>query len=168
MGIDKKQRHEIRRKLRGASQQADTVKWYFVTEKDSFASEFECFLDMMAQNPHKKEFLEGKMRDQMRASAEWAFDQGIMALSFLTIDDKKASAYLCFDYKERIYVYNSGYDINFASYSPGWVHLSYLIQDAIENNKRYFDFMRGDETYKYRFGAADGFVMKAVLSKNSA
>ena len=167
MGIDKKQRHEIRRKLRGASQQADSIKWYFVTEKDSYASEFECFLDMMAQHPHKKEFLEGKMRDQMRAFAGWAFDQGLLALSFLTIDYKKASAYLCFDYKERIYVYNSGYDINFASYSPGWVHLAYLIQDAIKNSKKYFDFMRGDETYKYRFGAADGFVMKAILSKNS-
>jgi CelD/BcsL family acetyltransferase involved in cellulose biosynthesis len=167
MGIDKKQRHEIRRKLRGASQQADIINWYFVTEKEKLTSEFEDFLDMMAQNPCKKEFLEGEMRSQLRAFAQWAFDQDMLELSFLTINGQKASAYLCFDYEGRIYVYNSGYDINFASYSPGWVHLSYLIRDAIEKQKTHFDFMRGDETYKYRFGAVDGFVMKAILTRET-
>jgi len=168
MGIDKKQRHEIRRKLRGANQQAEIINWHFVTEKEKLSGEFEEFLDLMAQNPNKKEFLEGDMRSQMRAVAQWAFDQGVLALSFLIIDGKKASAYLCFDYKDRIYVYNSGYDISFASYSPGWVHLSYLIQDAIEKQKTHFDFMRGHETYKYRFGAEEGFVKKALLSRETA
>jgi hypothetical protein len=28
---------------------------------------------------------------------------------------------------------------------------------------REFDFMRGDEEYKYRFGAVDRFVMRATL-----
>ena len=168
MGIDKKQRHEIRRKLRGASQQAEMIQWYFVSEKEKLAGEFEDFLDMMAQNPQKKEFLSEEMRSQMRAIAKWAFEKNMLALSFLTINGQKASAYFCFDYQNRIYVYNSGYDINFAGYSPGWVHLSYLIRDAIEKQKTHFDFMRGDETYKYRFGAEDGFVMKAILTRKTA
>lgn len=168
MSVDKKQRHEIRRKLRSANQESDTLKWYYVSDPEKLHDEFEAFLDMMAQNPNKKEFLEGSMRNQMHAIVKWAFERDMLQLSFLTIDGQKASSYLCFDYKDRIYVYNSGYDIHFASYSPGWVHLGYLIQNAIENRKKDFDFLRGNETYKYRFGAEDSLVMKAILTKKES
>jgi CelD/BcsL family acetyltransferase involved in cellulose biosynthesis len=83
----------------------------------------------------------------------------------MTINNQKAAAYLCFDYNGHILVYNSGFDYQFSSYSPGWVLLGHLIQHAIQTGSRYFDFMRGDEDYKYRFGAADGFVTRALLKK---
>ena len=96
----------------------------------------------------------------MSGIIHWAFNEGILQLSFLTINDEKAAGYLCFDYMDRIWVYNSGFRPDYQFYSPGWVLLSYLIQHAINTGKSHFDFMRGDETYKYRFGADDGFVMK--------
>jgi CelD/BcsL family acetyltransferase involved in cellulose biosynthesis len=33
-----------------------------------------------------------------------------------------------------------------------------------ENKHDAFDFMRGDEDYKYRFGAIDRFVMRLILT----
>ena len=38
--------------------------------------------------------------------------------------------------------------------SPGVVLVSMLIERAIEAEKRVFDFLKGDETYKFRLGAA--------------
>ena len=105
------------------------------------------------------------MRLQMRDIIQWSFETGILQLSFLTVDGKKAAAYLCFDYLDRIWVYNSGFDPAYREFSPGWVMLSYLIQNAIENGKKVFDFMRGDEAYKYRFGAEDSFVLKVKISR---
>ncbi|HUV16105.1 MAG TPA: GNAT family N-acetyltransferase [Pelolinea sp.] len=164
-GIDKKQRHEIRRKLRRAEEYTDTVIWYIVSDATTLNGEIDAFFRLMEMDEEKKAFLTPKMRDQMRSILNWAFEKGFLQLSFLQIDGEKAAGYLCFDYQSHILVYNSGFDYSFSDYSPGWVLLSYLIQYAIETGKTHFDFMRGDETYKYRFGAEDGFVMKAVLSR---
>jgi CelD/BcsL family acetyltransferase involved in cellulose biosynthesis len=163
-GIDKKQRHEIRRKLRKADESAE-VKWYFVNDPLTLDAEINAFFDLMVLDEAKKKFLTSQMRDQMRAIILWAFEAGLFQLSFLTIEGVKAASYLCFDYNENILVYNSGFDFRFSQYSPGWVLLGYLIQDAIQNRKKCFDFMRGGEDYKYRFGAANSFVMRVELLK---
>ena len=163
-GIDKKQRHEIRRKLRRAEESAE-VKWYFAEDAATLDAEIEAFFDLMAVDEDKKRFLTDPMRGQMRAIIHWAFDAGYLQLSFLTIEGVKGAGYLCFDYNGHILVYNSGFDFRFSQYSPGWVLLGFLIQHAIENSKKYFDFMRGDEDYKYRFGGADGFVRRIELEK---
>ena len=163
-GIDKKQRHEIRRKMRRAAENTE-VAWYFVTDAHALDAEIEAFFNLMALDEAKQRFLTGAMRSQLHAIIHWAFDAGYLQLSFMTINNQKAAAYLCFDYNGHILVYNSGFDYQFSSYSPGWVLLGHLIQHAIQTGSRYFDFMRGDEDYKYRFGAADGFVTRALLKK---
>jgi CelD/BcsL family acetyltransferase involved in cellulose biosynthesis len=164
-GIDKKQRHEIRRKLRKADESAE-VKWYFANDASTLDSEINAFFDLMVLDENKKKFLTSQMRDQMRAIVHWAFEAGFLQLSFLTIEGVKAASYLCFDYNGNILVYNSGFDSRFSQYSPGWVLLGYLIQDAIQNKKKCFDFMRGGEDYKYRFGAENSFVMRVELYKS--
>jgi len=163
-GIDKKQRHEIRRKLRRADESAE-VKWYFANDPETLDAEINAFIDLMTLDEDKNRFLTSRMRNQMRAIIHWAFEAGYLQLSFLTIESFKAAGYLCFDYNGHILVYNSGFDYRFSQYSPGWVLLGYLIQNAIESRKKSFDFMRGDEDYKYRFGAADGFVTRVELKK---
>ena len=81
------------------------------------------------------------------------------------IDGKKAAAVLCFDYGNRLWAYNSGFDASMNEYSPGWVLLSYILRWANENRYEAFDFMRGNEKYKYRFGAVDRFVMRQTISR---
>jgi CelD/BcsL family acetyltransferase involved in cellulose biosynthesis len=41
-----------------------------------------------------------------------------------------------------------------------------VIQWACENGRPEFDFMRGDEEYKYRLGGVDRFVMRARVIKS--
>ena len=160
MGIDKKQRHEIRRKMRRAESTEDDVSWYISDDKAALDHDITAFLRLMGNDEEKKRFLTNEMRGQMDAIIHWAAGAGYLQLSFLTINSEKAAGYLCFDYEGKIWVYNSGFSPGFQYYSPGWVLLSYLIQNAIGNGKTHFDFMRGNETYKYRFGAVDSFVMR--------
>jgi CelD/BcsL family acetyltransferase involved in cellulose biosynthesis len=47
------------------------------------------------------------------------------------------------------------------------VLLGYLIQHAIDQGCEAFDFMRGDEDYKYRFGALDRRVVRLTIRKLS-
>ncbi len=164
-GIDKKQRHEIRRKMRRADEDPQEIRWYIVEEQEKLDEEIDAFFDLMVLDDEKKTFLTDTMREQMRSIIRWAFNEKILQLSFMTIAGNKAAAYLCFDFQDRIWVYNSGFDPQYREFSPGWVMLGYLIQHAIETGKKFFDFMRGDEDYKYRFGAADSHVLKIEINK---
>ena len=160
MNIDKKQRHEIRRKMRRAEGSEQHVRWYIVEDKSTLDAEIDDFLALMANDHHKEEFLTEVMRTQMRTSVQAAFEAGWLQLAFMEVDGRKAAGYLNFDYGNRIWVYNSGLDIEFGDLSPGWVLLGYLLQWANEHGRSEFDFMRGDEDYKYKFGAVKREVMR--------
>jgi CelD/BcsL family acetyltransferase involved in cellulose biosynthesis len=106
------------------------------------------------------------MRSQMHMAVRAAQREGWLQLSFLEVDGVKAAGYLNFDYADHIWVYNSGIDFQFGDLSPGWVLLGYLLQWAIEHKRRAFDFMRGNESYKYRFGGVDRFIMRARVIRD--
>ena len=54
---------------------------------------------------------------------------------------------------------------DFKDVSPGWVIMAYDIQWCCNNGRNEFDFMRGDEEYKYRMGGVNRFVMRARAVK---
>jgi CelD/BcsL family acetyltransferase involved in cellulose biosynthesis len=165
-GIDKKQRHEIRRKMRRVEEAGTAVRWYIVEDRSTLEAETNAFISLMENDEDKLKFLTEKMREHIHSTVRCAFDAGCLQLSFLEVNGEKAAGYLSFDYQGRMWIYNSGLDWKFSEYSPGWVMLGNLIRLAIESGHTEFDFMRGDEDYKYRFGAVDRFVMRMVISKN--
>lgn len=163
--IDKKQRHEVRRKMRRAEENPIPVRWYIVDDEASLDDEIEAFMAMMANDPDKERFLTAVMRQQMRSAVHAAFQAGWLQLAFLEVGGEKAAGYLNFDYAGHIWVYNSGLNFGFRELSPGWVLLGYLLKWANDNQRQTFDFMRGDEDYKYRFGAVDRFVVRAAVRR---
>ena len=164
-GIDKKQRHEIRRKMRRAETSDRHVRWYIVTDPATLDDEIEAFLTLMATEPDKARFLTEPMCTQMRLSSRAAFANGWLQLAFLEAEGEKAAGYLNFDYLDRIWVYNSGLNRKFMELSPGWVLLGYLLEWANNHQRIEFDFMRGAEDYKYRFGGVDKVVVRAKVSR---
>jgi len=164
-GIDKKQRHEIRRKMRRTEESGRAVHWYIVDDESRLDSEIDGFLALMANDPEKAAFLSESMRAQMHATAHAAFHDGYLQLAFLEIDGEKAAGYFNFDYGNKIWVYNSGLDRKFMELSPGWVLLGYLLQWANEHKRAEFDFMRGDEDYKYKFGGQNRHVMRVKVTR---
>jgi CelD/BcsL family acetyltransferase involved in cellulose biosynthesis len=164
-GLDKKQRHEIRRKLRRVEEAGDAVKWYIVEDGEALESELAAFMKLMVNDEDKAKFLTPAMREHMQQTSRCAFEAGCLQLAFLEVQGEKAAGYLSFDYLDKLWIYNSGLDWKFSEYSPGWVLLANLIRNAIEAGRTEFDFMRGNEDYKYRFGAVDRFVMRLLMEK---
>ena len=158
-GIDKKQRHEIRRKMRRAAEYDLPVHWYILEDGARLEGDMQAFLELMAFDPEKAFFLTPPMREQMMQTARVAWQAGWLQLAFLEVAGKKAAGYLNFDYRGHIYVYNSGLDGQFLELSPGWVLLGHLLEWACEHQRTEFDFMRGDEAYKFKFGGVRRSVM---------
>jgi CelD/BcsL family acetyltransferase involved in cellulose biosynthesis len=164
-GIDKKQRHEIRRKMRRAESSDVPVRWYIVQDEASLDAQVEDFFRLMAQDEAKRAFLTETMRTQMHASAKAAFQAGWLQLAFLEVGGEKAAGYFNFDYDNRIWVYNSGIDARFGALSPGWVLLGRLLEWANDHQRTSFDFLRGSEDYKYRFGGIDRYIVRAQVRR---
>ena len=164
--LDKKQRHEIRRKMRRLQEAEVPSRWYIVEDPAALETEIDAFITLMAHDPQKQAFLTEPMKVAMAKTIQTAYQAGYLQLSFLEIDGKKAATYLNFDYQNSLWVYNSGMDPEFYPYSAGWVLLGYLLQWANENKRSAFDFMRGNEDYKYRFGATDRFVTRIRLTRS--
>jgi CelD/BcsL family acetyltransferase involved in cellulose biosynthesis len=163
--LDKKQRHEIRRKLRRAAE-SGRVRFYVVDQGADIEPELESFFQLMIQDPNKALFLKDAMREQMSATIHAAHEAGYLWLGILEIDGAKAAASLNFDYKNKLWGYNSGVSRAHMELSPGWVLLAHVIQWCCEHGRYEFDFMRGDEEYKYRFGGVNKYVMSTRLMKN--
>ena len=163
--IDKKQRHEVRRKIRRAEESGRGVRWYIVEDPARLEAELDAFIALMAHDPQKEAFLTPAMRKQLKVSSQAAFQAGYLQLVFLEVDGEKACGYLNFDYANRIWVYNSGLDRKFMDISPGWVLLGYMLQWANEQKRSEFDFMRGNEEYKYRFGAISRHVLRVQVKR---
>jgi CelD/BcsL family acetyltransferase involved in cellulose biosynthesis len=161
--VEKKQRHEIRRKMRRAEESGRGVRWYISDMKDVEA-ETDVFLGLMEHDQGKAGFLHDSMRDQMRAVIRTAHENGWLWLAFLEADGQRIAAALNFDYNNKLWGYNAGVNRDFMDLSPGWVLLGYVLQWACENKRTEFDFMRGDEEYKYRFGAVNQYVMRVKLT----
>jgi CelD/BcsL family acetyltransferase involved in cellulose biosynthesis len=162
--LDKKQRHEIRRKMRRIEREAD-VHWYIVDQDRNLSEEIEAFIELHQESrADKDDFMDERMKGFFRAVAHVLQSSGWLQLAFIEVDGKQAASMLNFDYEDAILVYNSGYDPQrHAHLSPGIVLLAYCIQHAIELGRARFDFLRGDEPYKYRFGAKETKVYRLVI-----
>ena len=164
-GIDKRQRKELRRKMRRAENHFIPVNWYVVEDEATLDDDLEAFFELMLNDPLKQAFLTDNMKTQMRTIAHAALKAGWLKLTFMEVGREKAAAQMSFDFANRIWGYNSGLDLKFSDLAPGVVLVGHLLQQAIEQNREVFDFMRGDEEYKYRFGAVNRFVNRITLRR---
>lgn len=158
--LDKKSRHEIRRKIRRAEGGEDPLEL-----KICGAEEMEELFRLMACDEAKAAFLTPEMRRQFRDIAEGAQQAGMLELAFLETSGRKIAVYMNFVFGKRVWVYNSGMDLQYAAASPGWVLLAMLIRRAIEGGYQAFDFMRGNEPYKFQWGGKGDAILHLTIRR---
>ena len=73
-------------------------------------------------------------------------------LWLLEAPDGPLASFLTLEWDGTVGLYNSGFRPEAAALSPGLVLLTHIVRDAIERGRRRFDFLRGEERYKYEFG----------------
>ncbi len=164
--LDSKQRREIRRKLRRA--QGSDAELQIIGKEDDVHQAVTDFLVLLQKSTfEKRDWLNDGRRALFYSVAEAAQESNMLQLMFLKVDGRKAAALFNFDYGNRIWVYNSGLDPDaFGNLSLGVVLTAKAIEWGIENGRSEFDFLRGSETYKYRFGAEDTTIYRLQISRS--
>ena len=166
-GLGSKQAHELRRKLRRAARNPEPIALEIIQDAALLPAALHDFFALMTQEADKAKFMTPGMRAQMETIARTAFDGGWLQLAFLKCGTRRIAAYMNFDYDNCIWAYNAGFNSADAKLSPGWLIMAEMMRWSAEYGRRIFDLMRGGEEYKYRFGAVDRFVQRAVITRSA-
>lgn len=162
--LSKKDRHELRRKLRRLGETRD-VQWQITTGSDGLDQDVADFLRLhRGSGTEKAAFMTDRMSQFFRAIIAHYRPQGLLKIYFLALDGQRVATTLCIDQGDELWVYNSGFDRDYAYYSVGLAIKAFCIQSAIAEGKRRVDFLRGPEPYKYDLGARDEPVWRLQLS----
>ena len=148
--LTQKQRHELKRKLRRLAE-IGTINYRIVTEANP--GDMDIFLKLFRESRQDKAaFLTPEMESFFRSLASAMAEQQLLRLSILEIGVSPVAATMSFDYKDAVYLYNSGYDTDYGWLSVGLISKALCIKDSIQRGRRRFDFLRGGEAYKYHLG----------------
>ncbi len=163
--LSKKNRHELRRKLKRIGS-LEGIRVEKVTETKALESSLNEFIALHKQgHPSKYKFWEEPHMEEFFHQIARRFScQKWIELNVCLYKNRILAALISFDYSDRVYFYNVTFDRNFAWYSPGIYLFNHCIQEAISNGKKVADFLRGREEYKYYFGAEDSKIFRLVLN----
>jgi CelD/BcsL family acetyltransferase involved in cellulose biosynthesis len=88
-------------------------------------------------------------------AAAGLLNQNRLRLYVLRLGASRAGALYVFIHHGRAYYYLAGFDPKFKVLSPGMLLIGHAIEQAIIEGAHEFDFLRGQEAYKYAWGALD-------------
>jgi len=168
--LGKKDRHEIRRKVRRA-EAAGSVD--LVDSADPVA-DLPAFIDLHQRRWGEHGlFPDGPGGDRSRVLfqrlfEEFAADGDILRLSFLHIGQRRVGAAVWFREGDTDYYYNAGLDPAARDLSPGVVLIERSVRRAVAEGIHRLDFLRGDEPYKYEWGAIDEPIVRLLVRRTGA
>ena len=166
--LAKKERHEIKRKARNFERDAPSRALRVITGRDDAIAALPDFFRLHRLSaPDKERFLTPDVEHFFRAMTGAMADAGWLRLYILDVDGTPAAAMFTFAADGRLLVYNSGFDPAYGRLSVGMVLTGMVIEDAANHGLTLCDFLRGNEAYKYRFGAIDTPIWRVIASDDA-
>jgi hypothetical protein len=166
--LGKKERHEIRRKVRRAEAAGEVL----LEPSEDPLGDLPAFIDL-----HQKRWgVDGLFPDneggaQSRRFFERLFELfgtgGQLLLGFLTVDGRRIAACVSFETDSSVLYYNAGVDPEARELSPGVVMVERLVRRALERGAARLDFLRGNEPYKYEWGAVDEPIQRLLVRRTA-
>jgi CelD/BcsL family acetyltransferase involved in cellulose biosynthesis len=93
--------------------------------------------------------------------------RGWLRLSRLRLDGVTRAAFYSFHLGKRTYHYLPGFDLEISKFGPGAMLMANALERAVSDGDREFDLLRGDESYKYGWGAVDTRTERLVLGHST-
>jgi CelD/BcsL family acetyltransferase involved in cellulose biosynthesis len=145
VSIGKKERHEVRRKRRRFISEFGDIE---VVEGglESFAT----FAELHRSSAGSKGSF---MTEEMEGFFQELLTHAGATIHSLVCHGRTVAAAFGFEHGDGYYFYNSAYDPGAAMASPGVVLFATMIEHQINRGATIFDFLKGDEQYKFRHGA---------------
>jgi CelD/BcsL family acetyltransferase involved in cellulose biosynthesis len=172
--LGKKERHEIRRKVRRAEAAGEVE----LVESADPGAALDAFIELhQARWGERGLFPPTPGGDQSRRFVSRLFElfgegrgpsEWSVHLGFLAVAGRRIGAEIHFETADSVLYYNAGIDPEARDWSPGVVLLERLVRRAIERGKSRVDLLRGDEPYKYEWGAVDEPIQRILVRRTAS
>jgi len=157
--LGKKERHELRRKLRRfESTPGNGFRWASDAERSTVLDRF--FALHRLSKGEKASFMTDETERFFRDIADAIAATGRLRLGVVSAHGEDAAVLFAFAYGDTLALYNAAYDPALSSLSLGIASHSYAVKDAIAQGFKTYDLLRGDEPYKYDLGAKDRWLYR--------
>jgi hypothetical protein len=167
--LDKKARHEIRRKIRRAGDvgpmtieiEAPTtaaIDAFIALHRMRFGEE-----GLFPNNPGGE-----RSRKFVHRLAELERNEaggGQLHVALVRCGTRLIFAALAFDDGASVFLYNAGMDPSARDASPGISGTALYFQNRLAAGRRRFDYLRGNESYKYEWGAVDEPIERLLVTR---
>ncbi len=162
-GLSGHDRHELRRKRRRLG---DLGEWSVRRAHDvGWESDLQAFFEFHRQAPGDKAgFFTPERERFFRRLAADLFLFGLARLDVLELEGEPVACTFSYGFRDTVGLYNSSFRADLAKHAPGMVLVGALIEQAIEEGRKVFDFLRGAEPYKRRFGPVPRPVYQLMLA----
>ncbi len=110
-------------------------------------------------------FADPRVREFYREVAWKFFKKGWLYFSSMSVDGRLVSTLYGCLFHRRLYFIAAGRDIGYSKYSVGQLHQMQMIKEAIGQNLTEFDFLQGDEPYKFYWTRAARRYMRVTVIK---
>jgi CelD/BcsL family acetyltransferase involved in cellulose biosynthesis len=168
--LDRKARHEIRRKLRRA-EAAGPVRFSHApldaTSVDRFIALHQARWGMDGLFPETEGGQRSRRFLHRLTELEASDDAPALQLGFVEVGVRVIFSSAGFDDGTTCYFYNAGMDPDARELSPGVTGAAAYLADRIAAGRRRFDFLRGDEPYKYEWGAVDEPIHRLIVERTN-
>ncbi len=164
-GLGRKERHELRRKIRRAGELLPGLAFRVTEAPGELDRDLGSFVSLHRKShPGKERFMDDRMEGFFREVAGGFFRSGRLRLAFLSGGGKDVASLFQFRTDGALLLYNSGYDPEHRAANPGLVLIARSIGRAVEEGLEEYDFLRGTERYKYDLGGVDRAVYRLTVS----
>jgi CelD/BcsL family acetyltransferase involved in cellulose biosynthesis len=141
------------------------VERYHITYAQ--ADDLDCHVDTLLEQWQARWGCPDYYRDGLRGIFYRCFEEKRLWLSILWDGQKPIGALAAFldPLKKTVTACITSSDRTYSQLRPGKVVYAYGIQYAIENGYHTFDFTRGNEDYKFSFGAVERFSPSIAIAR---
>jgi CelD/BcsL family acetyltransferase involved in cellulose biosynthesis len=160
--LNSKQRHELLRKERRLHEEGSIN---YSVKAQAGEHEVETFLTFFRESREdKNKFLTDSMESFFRSVVQIASENQSLRLGVLELNSAPVAVTLCFEHKGEMYLYNSGYNPAYRTLSVGVLSKYFCIADSIAQGARRFDFLKGNEKYKFHLGGRETGLFRCIIN----
>jgi CelD/BcsL family acetyltransferase involved in cellulose biosynthesis len=157
--LPSKHRHELTRKIRRLEREEPAARVSCASRPDEIQARLGDFFDLHRRSRvGKSRFMDARMETFFRTVLGALAQRDQARLWLLDLPSGPIAAFVTLEWDATVGLYNSGFHPDRAALAPGLVLLARIVRDAIARGRARFDFLRGEERYKYEFGPVSEVV----------
>lgn len=169
-GLSKNMRYNFKRRMKNLENKYN-VKFNIWSKSNNLEKAMESLFDLHRKRREmigsEGDFSKKKLLAFHKEIAHKFNEIGVLRIYYMSFKRKPVSMLYGFRYDNKFFYFQSGMEPDYEKKSVGLVLMGLCIKDSIDNKLKEFDFLRGFETYKFKWTQSYRKTFNLAFSSDS-